>query len=270
MRPLFLAVLASLLVARAALPGTLRSIAEQASGIPELTVPETLPTPSPTPWGRTPEQAAEEERRKQEESNLLWTTVLLVLAAPYALPVIAAGDDGTVQGSHPPGGGPPRALQAQGMASAGWQGAVRDGSAGLRVAWQRLEAEGAWMRMQERFDSGGRDQLNQYQFNLLYRFVSTSRWRGRSGLGVGLLSPLNQGGVLFGGLNFVYALEYQRGQAILRVREQVGGLGPLLATSSRLSLGWQWGYLEVFGGYEYRDYSGIGLGGPLAGALGTF
>lgn len=271
MRPLQ-PILALLLTASCLRAGVLRDIVAPrptATAGPAAT-PTPAPTPSPTPYGWTDEDRRAQEDRERASAVSWWVVLGIAATSPYWAPLAVAHDDHKDGRLPAPPLAAPRALAGQVMAGAGWPATVHDGSALLRLAWMRWELELAWQRLQERADHGGQDELNQVQALLGWRFVSTPRWRGRSGLGLGTLTPLNSGRAQYAGLHYYYELECQPGPLVLRVREELGGLGPLFYSSSKASLGWQWGPLELFGGWQYRDYSGVGLGGPLAGALGSF
>jgi hypothetical protein len=264
-------LLAAALVAASGLhAGVLRDIVAPRATATPAPVATPSPTATPTPYGWTEEDARAKAERDRAAGGFWWTLLGLAATSPYWGPAAAAHDAYNDHRFPSPPLPRPRPYAVQVMAGAGWPSSVHDGSALLRLSWMRWELEAAWQRLQERADHGGQDELNQYQGALGWRFVSTPRWRGHSGLGLGTMTPLNSGRADYGGVHFYYELEYQPGALLLRVREELGGLGPLLYSSSKASLGWQWGPLELFAGWQYRDYSGVGLSGPLAGGMGTF
>lgn len=273
LRPLFILLCLAALPLRA---GILRDIQTQAEQPRPTETPAPQPTDTPTqtppPWSGfgpspTPEVA--------ESDGSAW--VELVLKAAYVCTLIPIGgpialghDDYKHHDPVFPYPHPVQPFQVQVASGAGWLNTVKDGNAELRLAVKRVELEMDFLQMQEKIADGGKDQFNQYTALGLFRYANSATWRGRVGFGVGLLSPLNGPNVRYGGLAFGYEVENQHGAWIIRLREELAFLASLIETSSRLTLGFQMGPLELYGGGAYRDYSGIGFGGLVVGAKGTF
>ncbi len=234
--------------------------------------------------GRYRESWGDEEEEGDPFEELELEILKYTLLLPFTLPVVAADDPGLREKgyflSRPYAGDAEGAMSflppENGGKGKGWKvdAGLENGNDfhGLNRTGLTFLADGSarigFMGRLDAYREEGAEDLFLGVGDLTLRFAQCETFQFRVGLGARFWADENGGR---GGLDFVYAADFQPGKPMLFSLEfHAGTLGGAWVTEERGVLGAQVGPFRVQGGYQHLKVGGVDLDGPFLGAGFSF